>query len=426
MVMRMKHWAYVGLVFVVGHESLVGGLRAAMLTPMAPEFTVPGEGSFRHSLRGLWQKSTVRETAPVVVRLFADEKLNSLWIHSDTPVSISGRKFTGKFFITVRGSKIRVFKGAHSVVGANVIRVHSLEGHPFWVKSRTGASRWLRGSLRISLSNGRLMAVTRLDLEDYVTGVLEGELGSVRQNPELLKAQIVVARSYALSMRKGRHNGQGFEFCDQPHCQVFHGIAREEDHPKLAKRIEETRGEILTYHGRAIPAFYHHNCGGMTSAIEDVWPAPARPYLKAVVEPEQGVCRRDGRAAWRTRLSKKRLTQCFRQAGLLQRKNVIDQIRISQIDASGRAKTLELIGTTRQSVTVGRFRNLINQDYKNEVLKSALFTISSEGDSFMVKGRGWGHGVGFCQEGAKWLANQGKSYREILEHYYPHTTLQTI
>jgi stage II sporulation protein D len=236
----------------------------------------------------------------------------------------------------------------------------------------------------------------------------------------------VVARSYVLSMRKGRHNGQGFEFCDQPHCQVFHGIARAEDYPGLAKRIRETRGEIITYQRRPIPAFYHHNCGGMTSAIEDVWPAPGRPYLKAVVEPAEGVCRKDPRAAWKTRLSKKRISQCFRDAGVLKRKETVDQIKISLIDASGRARSLDLIGKEKHTITVGRFRNLINREYKTEVLKSALFTMSSDGDSFVVQGRGWGHGVGFCQEGAKWMAQHGKTYQDILQHYFPHTTLQKI
>lgn len=421
--MRVKHWAYIGLVLSLGHESMVSGVRAAELLPVAGGAPISGPMSLQDRLHSFWQAPKARMEHPVSILLFGDEKLNSLWLQLDKPVLVNGRKMTGKLFLTVRGSRIFVFKGAHSSLNARQIKIVS--DTAFRLKSRSGAAKWLRGVTRISLVGGRLQAIGQLDLEDYVTGVLEGELGSVQQNPELLKAQIVVARSYVLSMRKGRHPGKSFEFCDQPHCQVFHGIAREVDYPKLAKRVVETRGEVIRYQGRTIPAFYHHNCGGMTSAIEDVWPAPARPYLRAVVEPAGSICRDNKSAVWKARLSRKRLTQAFRRAGILSRKESLDSVKIAQIDGSGRTKKL-LLNPGAHSVTVGRFRNIINQDYKNEVLRSALFTVSMDGDVVSVQGRGWGHGVGFCQEGAKWLAQHGKSYQDILQHYFPGTTLQTI
>ncbi len=284
-------------------------------------------------------------------------------------------------------------------------------------------------NLAIRIVKDRIQLVNRLELEDYVSGIVEGELGSLNLSPEVLKAQIVVARTYVLSMRGERHQGEGYEFCDHPHCQVYSGIPM--NHPIYEKAIQSVRGEYVSYKGRPIAAFYHHSCGGMTSAVQDVWPAPAEPYLRAVKDPAGSSCRVGPKSQWRVSLSKKSLAICFRKAGWMDaNKRTISTpyARTRRSIPSGRVQ-LFLVQSHHPKlviVTVGRFRNVVNQYYGKEILKSAMFTVSLEDDSFVFKGRGWGHGVGLCQEGAMWMAKHGKTYQQILQHYFPHTQLAKL
>jgi stage II sporulation protein D len=120
------------------------------------------------------------------------------------------------------------------------------------------------------------------------------------------------------------------------------------------------------------------------------------------------------------------MTSCFLRAGWIKRGMVVENIQIIRKDPSNRVQELLIRSRKPIKVAVGPFRNIINRYYGGEVLKSAMFTVSSPGDSFVFQGHGWGHGVGLCQEGAMWMSHHGKTYQEILSHYFPHTKLAQL
>jgi stage II sporulation protein D len=223
-----------------------------------------------------------------------------------------------------------------------------------------------------------------------------------------------------MSERGGRHNHSGYEFCDGPHCQVFKSIPHDGD-VALEQALASVRGVYLSYHGRPIAAFYHHSCGGVTSRVEDVWPMAPEPYLVAVPESPNSSCRLGDSSKWSFAQSRKSLASCFRKAKWLNAQEALDTIKVVRNDPSGRAKVIMIQGNRTLLIPVGKLRNVINQYYGTEVLRSAMFTITRVNDQFVFKGRGWGHGVGLCQEGAMWMARHGKTYQEILNHYFPQT-----
>ncbi len=423
----MKHWAYIGLVLVLGQESLIGGARAAEL--MIPPDPTPSAKVLPLTDRIIrwWQKPPQRKViTPVVVRLFSTENTQNLWLKHPTGVLLSGRKVKGTIYFTHRDGKVHAFKGKRRLFAARQLKIIALDDQPLLLKNKQGVVKRVLGQVRIGAVKGRLKIVNRTELEDYALGILEGELGSLRLNPELLKAQAVAARSYVLSMRNERHRGQGYEYCDSPHCQVFRGVASFEKMPELKKALASIKGQYLTYAGRPICAFYHHSCGGLSSSANEVWPMSRRGYLVAVPEDEKGVCRISPANSWQARFPNKKLTLCFRKAGWLKKNENFSDVQIVQKDSSGRVKQIQIVGKKQVTVSIGRFRNTLNSYFGREYLRSALFSVSVDKNAVVFQGRGWGHGVGFCQEGARWLANKGKSYEKILQHYFPNTRLERL
>ncbi len=417
--MHIRHWAYIGVTLVAVNASILGGARAAEFLPNQPFYHHPG--LLRFSLSRWLPKRRRALLAPVSIRLFIHEKVQNVWLKSPTGFIVGKRRLQSPLWITLQNGRLQMFsRGEWRMLGSD-FALRQPQDQPFEIKTHYGKSRLTSGDLHIRLIKGRVQVINRLEIEDYVSGVLEGELGSLKLSPEVLKAQAIVARSYVMSMRGERHAHEGYEFCDQPHCQVYAGIPVHD--PLLDRTMNSVRGEYLAYHHRPAAAFYHHNCGGMTSAVQDVWPSSGRAYLKAIQEPLLSGCRLSAKSRWHMSFSKNRLETYFRNAGWLKRGASLEFIEIIKVDPSGRAQRI-LIGSRKgKVVSVDSFRHLINQANNKEVLKSAMFSVSRSGDSFSFSGRGWGHGVGFCQEGAMWMARNGKTYRQILQHYFPHTHL---
>jgi stage II sporulation protein D len=335
-----------------------------------------------------------------------------------------------------------------SASGAVTLRAHTGEveardakGHSWRAPVVTLASRGTRwidlkspaagrrtvGVLHVRALNGRLQISNVLPIETYVLGVVQGELGSLHFNPESLKAQIVASRSFVLASRPpagqagGRHAADGFDFCDGPHCQVFSGTREINGAFKTA--MQETRGQFLSYQGRAIPGYFHDTCGGRTASVSDVWGAPRAPYLCGVAD---DFCRHARRAQWSFRASRGALRSCLAEAGWIQDAEALDGLRVATFDSSGRADQVCIQAHHSLWVPSAAFRQALLRHFKGEVLPSTLFQISRNGSEFIFAGKGWGHGVGLCQSGAIAMASAGKSYREILSHYYPGTQLDRL
>jgi stage II sporulation protein D len=138
-----------------------------------------------------------------------------------------------------------------------------------------------RGILELRVSSfGTVRAVNWIEMESYLRGVVPAELGpEVWPQLEALKAQAVAARTYAWR-NKGQFLDEGYDLCATPRCQVYAGADAE--HPLSDRAIESTRGEVLTWEGRAIIALYTATCGGHTEDGKGVFPEHDEPYLKGV------------------------------------------------------------------------------------------------------------------------------------------------
>lgn len=276
--------------------------------------------------------------------------------------------------------------------------------------------RRYRGALELRHKGGGLTAVNIVPVDDYLRSVVPEEM-PVDWPAEAIKAQSVAARSFALASR-GRHAGEGYDLCTTTHCQLYTGTAAEKSASNAA--IKATRGEVLTYGGKPIEALFHTDSGGMTENSEDVWGSHV-PYLRAAKDTPAKTM------PWTKTISRADLERKLAAKGHdigKVRSLVLSPLAIGRSakdrTASGRVKTMTVKGTKGTATLSGTtWRSLLG-------LKSTLFDAKLAKDMVTFTGYGSGHGLGISQWGAKRLAETGKSYADILHHYYTGTTLQQL
>lgn len=254
---------------------------------------------------------------------------------------------------------------------------------------------------RISAKGKKLKVINHVYLEHYVSGVVESEAGS-REPKEYYKVQSVICRTYALNNRN-RHAAEGFEVCDQVHCQVYHNKSRH--NPDIIKGTQETIGIVIVDSDiNLVTAAFYSNCGGYTCNSEDVW-SGALSYLR---EREDDYCLEEPHAYWRY------TTTTAEWLSYLKRR-----FDYPINDSLARDQALHYCPERRfhrlnDSIAWVDFKT-IRKDLK---LRSAYFNIDQVADSIIIEGRGYGHGVGLCQEGAMNQAKRGVPFDEILHYYY--------
>lgn len=254
--------------------------------------------------------------------------------------------------------------------------------------------------------------VVSLDVEEYVAGVIAGE-SSVFRSDEALKAMAVAARSYAVRLR-GRHASEGFDFCITTHCQH---LERRAVTPRLVSIAGQTAGELLWFEGKPAFACYTRNCGGRTEAVAAVWPDLAEPYLQS--HPDS-YCLRSGNVDWQWTSTSQDLVGALRRSGL-RSPPVIEHIAVAETTASGRARVLTLLGGGESvRISAGSLRFAAGRALGWNTLRSDRYQV---GAGLVFQGSGAGHGVGLCQNGADQMGSDGRSYREILNFYYPGTVV---
>lgn len=275
--------------------------------------------------------------------------------------------------------------------------------------------RRFRDNIMLTAKAGKLTVINELGIEGYIYGILTRE-ASPKWPLETLKAQAVVSRTYVLrNLRK--HERDGFDVCTQTHCQVYGGMEAED--PVCTKAVDATAGEVLTWNGELAQTLFHASCGGYTENPNNVWSweSEAPDYLKGC---RDRYCKDSPHNTWSSAIKEEVIRQRLRKAGY--KVGVIKKIKMSGEYKSGRTKELVIKhsdGTL--TLTAARFRMAVD----TWLVKSAfLDDVSKKGDSFVFEGRGWGHGVGMCQWGAKMMGEEGKDYREILEFYYPGTAVE--
>jgi len=240
--------------------------------------------------------------------------------------------------------------------------------------------------------------INNIDIDNYVAGVVESEVGR-SPPPEYFKLQAIICRTYALKNIK-RHQAEGFSLCDKVHCQAYNRKPKSE---LIKVAAIETNGIVIVDSDiNLITATFYSNCGGETARSEEVWKQKLY-YLRAV---KDTFCLHENNAVWEKKIPKDKWTNYLINYGFPK-------------------------GSLEHECGVEYFQNCREQFYENQNvqipltkirndwhLKSAQFDVIPNGNFVTLKGKGFGHGVGLCQEGAMKMAKTGYTYIDILHFYY--------
>lgn len=355
-------------------------------------------------------------TAQVKIRLFSNQSPESA-VFSVTEGAYELNLFNGTaiavlkdepVIITRYGGKLTVMKRNSQVFACDSLILSGKTGSDCFslrINGQSPVKQYYSGDLQCFPDMGKLIFINNSDVEKYISGVVMAEGGNGK-NLEYFKTQAIIARTYMYKYFD-KHLQDKYNVCDNTHCQAFNGLSSD---TLLNKAALETRGlVILDKDSALIISAFHSNCGGETSTSEDVW-LSVQPYLKSVKDP---YCITSRNATWRRSLTVSEWENYLRKWGYNGSTddpssfNFLQESRVSDY-RSGSFK-LPLI-TIRSDLN----------------LRSAFFSVYAVGDSIILKGRGYGHGVGLCQEGAMMMAAKGFDYRAIINFYYSGVTISDI
>ncbi len=279
-----------------------------------------------------------------------------------------------------------------------------------------------QGTIRVVKNKqGRYAAINILDIEDFLLGVIGREMDP-RGPLEALKAQAIAARSHALY--------QASISDDQPYdlvanlSQAYAGKTKL--HKNVVVAIEATRGQVLYYEGKPIPAYFHESCGGHTETVASVWqPISSAKNGKGLMLPGSArcpYCLQAKENKWKFEVPVATLRQTLQRDGL--KVGASPSVAIAEKAPGGHALKIAIRSETGEAFVSGeKLRALLG--YSN--LRSTLFAVhravSADGTlsgNFIFGGDGYGHGVGLCQFGARGMAERGATCDAILDHYFPH------
>lgn len=295
-----------------------------------------------------------------------------------------------------------------SAVTDSVIIEPLSEGALFSLRAPAGGEqlKTLDGFLKVKSYPGSLQVLNITSVEDYLPGVVEAEAG--KSGPEeYFRAQAVVARTYVYR-NIYRHELDGYNLCDDTHCQVYPGIISDS---LITGACKSTSGKvIIDRDSMLIVSAFHANCGGVTASSSDVWVAKY-PYLISIKDPWCGYSRS---STWKAAIP----------LGVWN-----DFLRLKNVEPGNETELYSSPGN--QSARVSNYTvdgiHVSKEDIRQRFnLRSSFFTLARTGDSIAVTGRGYGHGVGLCQDGARAMAAGKNRYEQITGFYYPGTFITDI
>ncbi len=258
-------------------------------------------------------------------------------------------------------------------------------------------------NLTVSLSPDKkqFLLINKVDLEKYIAGVVESESGTT-SGIEYYKLQSILCRTYLLA-HLNRHVLEGFEVCDDVHCQAY---LSKPSKAEISESVFNTRGEIVVDGDlNLITAAFHSNCGGETCNSQDVW-AVSTSYLKSV---RDTFCLHQPHAHWKRTIA---LEDWKAYLQLKHNYPVNDSLKFNNAMSFNQSSSRAIFFMDKNLKIPLK---TIRADFQ---LKSTYFSIEQKGDMIIFNGRGYGHGVGLCQEGAMQMAKQHYTYKDILNFYY--------
>ncbi len=339
-------------------------------------------------------------------------------------------KLAKNFTNTIRscGGKIYI---ASKNSGVSKIKIYSEKNSHLKIDDKA-----FRGYFTIEAAGDKLNVINTVEIEDYLRAVVPSEMER-SAGIEALKAQAIVARTYAIATR-GKHKNAGYDLCNTTCCQVYKGVR--EESAITDKAVAGTRGLVIFCEGRPINAYYCASCGGYTESAEEAWPG-SRPlkYSRVIQCP---YCKKDGKVTWSYKISLKEFVSKMRNAGFMI--NDVKSAELYDRTLSGRYNTVKMkgsFGTLYYSAEIFRkifgnnnikssFFNVvierpktITKNFKfnriDDIIKArGNYSHNSQNLNIIFSGSGYGHGVGMCQHGAKKMAGEGKNFRRIINYYF--------
>lgn len=368
------------------------------------------------------------------IRLLVDENISEKEIIIDIPSYIY---IEGKKAILVKpGDIVHFMAGNGNVylkIGDKFLEADNFQLFP---KDTTQFLTYnglrFRGNLKIINSSDSIAVVNTIDLESYLKGVIPKEmpLGKGEEYFEALKAFAICARTYSLNRMK--RNGDNFDVFVDTRDQVYGGVDAEKEISNRA--VDETKGLVLTYDRKIATVFYHSTCGGRTEKVQNVFAVDSIPYLQGVEDGYPPYCSISPSFNWTETYPEDLFIDRLRNAGLIDS----EFYRISEIEVvirfeSGRVNELkiDLVSSTDKNKSISIFgnniRSIIRTANNKSILKSNWFDINlDENKNVTITGKGYGHGVGFCQWGAINQSKLGYGYKKILFHYFPGTKISYL
>ncbi len=329
-----------------------------------------------------------------------------------------------------------------------------------------------KGTLRFVVDADKMVAINELPVEQYLESVISSEM-SATSSIELLKAHAVISRSWLLSQKKWgqtsgkwgeaeaeKREGSGFfsfvkkddellrwydrdehtlfDVCADDHCQRYQGITRLSSN-QAVEAVRATRGQVLVCDDQLCDARFSKCCGGRTEEYQYCWDDKPKPYLLSVADPfcrqaDKHICQQvlndydqetPDFLQWSVEYTQEELSELVNRKLKLDLGLITDLIPLER-GKSGRIWRLQIVGTKR-SFIIGKeleIRRALSETH----LYSSDFDVERSADSqrFVLRGRGWGHGVGLCQIGAAVMSDRGYTYDNILLYYYRGAEIRRI
>lgn len=276
------------------------------------------------------------------------------------------------------------------------------------------------GSMSFKVLNGTVLPINSIDIENYLKGVVGIEMSDYFPI-DALKAQAVAARNYTLA-NLGTFSSYGYDLADTNESQAYQGVDTVDKNVIAA--VDRTKGEVQLYNDSLVQAYYSASDGGYTEASENVW-YTALPYLIAKTDTYES-------ESWPTGnqfFTNTQIEIALKNKGYLGLSDKFVKLDLTTIsrDQSGRVLGIDVIYTN--SIGSQLRKTLVRNSTKSFLgLPSSLYYVTYNGTaaSYTFSGKGFGHGVGMSQMGAKYRAAAGQNYKDILTFYYDGSYTQKL
>lgn len=331
-----------------------------------------------------------------------------------------------QYNVTLSGSVFKLYKNGTQIAALDKITICPKESGSYVKFIKDTWLRYFPGSIAFLKQNSSaFIPVNILGIEDYVKGVVPYE-SSESYPLEALKVQAVAARTYALA-NLGRFAASGYDLTDDTSCQLYRGY--NSAWTKCNKAVDATAGEVLTYKGSLITAYFCSSNGGYTEDSGNVWNS-SLPYLKSKQDTYDS-------CSWKAVFTADEIEQALKSGNYIGKTDIFTGIDVDGIAnlKSGRIRKMELNYTDKDGneqppvvLTKEKARTAFKSPSWPNGLKSALYTVSFDEDSntYTFDGKGYGHGVGMSQTGCLNRANAGQDYKKILAFYYDGTEIAKL